>query len=168
MCQWVSASGVDVAPTADYIITITICLTPTSRGGVTVASSNLTDPPIININFNATEVDRYILCGGLKKTVSVMRGTESAQSFIDDEVPDGHTTVLPDSVAEVFDKRIREVCFSLKYPCGSCAMDKVVDFACKVGRVQGLRVVDKSICPIPIRRTLQVCVYLSAEKNPLR
>jgi choline dehydrogenase-like flavoprotein len=47
-------------------------LTPASRGSVTLASSDSFDPPIIDINFNATEADRYILREGLKKTVSVM------------------------------------------------------------------------------------------------
>jgi hypothetical protein len=69
-------SGVDVAPTGEYITTLTVCLTPTSRGSVTIASSDPGDPPVIDVNFNATEADRYILREGLKETVRVMRETK--------------------------------------------------------------------------------------------
>ena len=161
----VRMSGVDVAHTGEYITTITVCLTPTSRGSVTLASSDPADPPIIDVNFNATEADRFILREGLKKTVSVMRATKSGQSFVDEEVvPEGHEAVLPDSAEEVFDKRIRDFGFSLDHPCGSCAMGKVVDSECKVVGVQGLRVVDASIFPVPISAHPQVCVYALVEK----
>jgi choline dehydrogenase-like flavoprotein len=157
--------GVDVAATGEYITTLTVCLTPTSRGSVTIASSDPADPPIIDVNFNATEADRYILREGLKKTVSVMRETESGQSFIQDEVvPKGHTAVQPGSANDTFDKRIRDFGVSLDHPCGSCAMGKVVDPECKVMGVQGLRVVDASIFPIPISAHPQACVYALAEK----
>ncbi len=57
-------TGVDLPVNGSYITTETIILTPTSRGYVTIASSNPEDPPIIDCNFNATEADRYILREG--------------------------------------------------------------------------------------------------------
>ena len=161
----VGMTGVDAAPNGQYITTISICLTSTSRGSVTTASSDPADPPIIDINFNATEVDRYVLREGLKKNVSVFRETESGQSFIADEVlPSGYETILPDSADEVIDKRIRDFGFSLDHPCGSYTMSKVVNSECNVMGDQGLRVVDASIIPVPVAAHTQVCVYALAER----
>lgn len=158
-------TGTNLKVEGEHITTVTICLNPTSRGYVTIASSDPTDPPIIDVNFNATEVDRYILREGLRKTVSVMRDTKSGQSFVEDEdIPEGHNRLLPDSSDEAFNNRIRDFGLSLYHLCGSCAMGKVVDSKCKVIGVEGLRVVDASIFPIPISAHPQVCVYALAEK----
>lgn len=158
-------SGVELPFDGSFITTLTVCLTPTSRGYVSIASSNPADPPIIDVNFNATEVDQYILREGLKTTIKVMQDTESGQSFVEDEVvPEGHQKLQHDGPDEAFDKRIRDFGFSLDHPCGSCAMGKVVDSQCRVIGAEGLRVVDGSIFPVPISAHPQVCVYALAEK----
>jgi len=158
-------TGINLKVDGSHITTQTICLTPTSRGYVTIASANPTDPPIIDVNFNATEVDRYILREGLRNTVSIMRDTNSGQSLVEDEnIPEGHSRLLSDSPDEAFNIRIRDFGSSLYHLCGSCAMGKVVDSKCKVMGVEGLRVVDASIFPIPISAHPQVCVYALAEK----
>ena len=158
-------TGVQASPNCEYITTITICLTPTSRSSVTIASSDLADAPIIDVNFNATELTPYVLREGLKKNVGVIRGTESGQSFVADEaLPNGHQTILPDSADEVIEKRIRDFGLGLNHPCGSCAMGKVVNSECKVMGAQGLGVVDASIIPVPIAAHTKVSIYALSEK----
>ena len=50
------------------------------------------------------------------------------------------------------------------HPAGTAAMGKVVDSNLCVYAVQGLRVVDASVLPLPIAGHYQACVYAVAEQ----
>lgn len=158
-------TGVNTPMNGEYATTFTVCLTPTSRGYVAISSTNPLDPPVVDINFNATETDRFILREGLRQTASMLRDTEAGRSFVDCEaVPEGHQELLAGASDEAINARIRDFGFSLDHPCGSCAMGKVVDSKCRVMGVEGLRIVDASVFPIPLAAHPQVCVYALAQK----
>jgi choline dehydrogenase-like flavoprotein len=55
-------------------------------------------------------------------------------------------------------------CSGISHPGGTAAMGKVVDNNLLVYGVNGLRVVDASILPVPIAGHLQACVYALAEQ----
>jgi len=158
-------SGVNVPMDGTYITTVTANLAPTSRGHVSIHSKDPQQPPKIDVNANDTEVDRHILREGLRNISKVLRETPSGQSFVDSQVPpEGYPVLLPDSKDEAYDVRIRDFGFTLDHPMGTAAMGKVVDASCRVVGVNGLRVVDASVFPIPIAAHIQVAVYALAAR----
>ncbi|KAK3065600.1 hypothetical protein LTS18_000077 [Coniosporium uncinatum] len=158
-------SGVNVPMDGTYITTVTANLAPTSRGHVSIHSKDPQQPPKIDVNANDTEVDRHILREGLRNISKVLHETPSGQSFIDSQVPpEGYPVLLPDSKDEAYDVRIRDFGFTLDHPMGTAAMGKVVDASCRVIGVNGLRVVDASVFPVPIAAHIQVAVYALAAR----
>lgn len=71
---------------------------------------------------------------------------------------------MADCRDEDIDARIRDFGFGLDYPMGTCAMGKVVDTKCRVLEVDGLRVVDASVIPLPLSCHIQAAVYAFAAK----
>jgi choline dehydrogenase-like flavoprotein len=55
-------------------------------------------------------------------------------------------------------------CSTLYHAAGTAAMGKVVDADLKVYGVEGLRVVDASVMPVPIASHYQACVYAIGEQ----
>jgi choline dehydrogenase-like flavoprotein len=103
-----------------------------------VASSlNLT--PIIDLNYYATELDRVALHSAVRKVFNSLS-------------------------TEAIDARLVEFGLGFYHPGGTCVMGKVVDGECKVIGMQGLRVVDVSIMPLPLAVHYQATVYALAEK----
>ncbi|OAL36374.1 hypothetical protein AYO20_04270 [Fonsecaea nubica] len=157
-------TGIDVPLDGSYISTIVCFLTPTSRGSITLRSANIEDPPVIDVNFFDTDVDRAGLREALRKAASVHLGTEAGRSFISHEVaPEGYACIM-DATDEEIDKRIADFGYSLDHPTSSCAMGKAVDSHCRVVGVKGLRVVDASVFPIPMACHPQSVVYAMAER----
>jgi choline dehydrogenase-like flavoprotein len=50
------------------------------------------------------------------------------------------------------------------HPAGSASMGKVVDNQLRVRGVDGLRIVDASVIPVPLTAHIQMCVYALAEQ----
>ena len=53
---------------------------------------------------------------------------------------------------------------SCSHPAASCSMGKVVDSSCEVFGMEGLRVVDASVTPVPLAAHYQVPVFALAEQ----
>ncbi|KIV79958.1 hypothetical protein, variant [Exophiala sideris] len=158
-------TGVDAAFDGTHITTLSICVATTSRGSVTIRSTNPDDPPIVDPNLNSTEADRYLLREALRRSSRVLLQTESGKSFVSHEVtPEGYAAITEDATDEELDKRIQEFGVSIDHAMGSCAMGKVVDSHCRVKGVTGLRVVDASVFPVPLACHLQAAVYALAER----
>ncbi|KAJ9610823.1 hypothetical protein H2200_005600 [Cladophialophora chaetospira] len=148
----------------NYISTMAGCLTPTSRGSITLQSARVGDPPVIDVNFVDTEVDKFILREAIRKAAAVHLGTEVGKSFISHELPPEGYVAIADATDEELNKRIADLGYSFDHPMGSCSMGKVVDSHCRVFGVKGLRVVDASVFPIPISCHPQAAVYATAER----
>lgn len=158
-------TGTDAPMDGSHISTLAACLTPTSRGTVTLRSASAVDPPVIDTNFNATNVDKYILREGLRKATSVFLDTEAGKSIVSHEVPPaGYAPIVKDTSDQEIDRRIEDFGYSLDHPMGSCAMGKAVDSHCRVMGVKGLRVVDGSVFPVPLSCHIQAAVYAIAER----
>ena len=79
-------------------------------------------------------------------------------------LPDGHKCLPSDASDEDIDARIKLGGLSCSHPGASCSMGKVVDAFCRVFGVQGLRVVDASIIPVPLAAHYQAPVFVLAEQ----
>ncbi|KAK5045860.1 hypothetical protein LTR84_008953 [Exophiala bonariae] len=158
-------TGVTAEVDGSYATSISVCLATTSRGSITLRSADPTEPPVVDVNFNATESDKFILREALRKNASVWLNTESGKSFVSHEmVPEGYTPITAETSDAEIDKRIEDLGYSLDHPMGSCSMGKVVDSHCRVKGVDRLRVVDASVFPLPLACHIQNAVYVLAEK----
>ncbi|KAE9395797.1 aryl-alcohol oxidase-like protein [Gymnopus androsaceus JB14] len=138
-------------------------VTPTSRGTVTINSTNPLDPPLINPNFLDTEFDK----NAMRSAVLAARKFATAPVFSDYIIS---STTNSTTDAEI-DAYIQSVAGSLFHPVSTAKMSPtnaeygVVNPDLKVKGVTGLRIIDASVLPhIPAAHT-QVAVYLFAERG---
>lgn len=86
-------------------------LLPTSRGSITLASSNITDAPLANPNYLATEVDRFVFRDNMRRAIDFLGSNKTtlATQILDGEIPptgfsEGYSVTSTD---EYVDARIR-------------------------------------------------------------
>ncbi|KAE8315546.1 GMC oxidoreductase [Aspergillus transmontanensis] len=148
-----------------HICMTIIDLLPTSKGHVTINSTDPADPPVIDPNYLSTEVDRYTWRTGLRTAARLFLGTDSGKSFIDRETPpDGFEPISLNSSDEYLDARARHGAFSTYHAMGTCSMGKVVDNKFRVHGISNLRVVDASVIPTPIAGHIQAALYAMTVK----
>ncbi|KAI0595077.1 hypothetical protein F4775DRAFT_392357 [Biscogniauxia sp. FL1348] len=150
---------------ADHLTTDVVTFLPTSRGSVELRSANPEDTPKIHLNYLSTEVDKYIYREGLRQMTRFMLGTKFGKEYIAGEaVPEGLEAMsLGDDDAKL-DKRLALTGMTTWHPSGTCSMGKVVDSELRVKGVEGLRVVDASVLPVPLSAHIQAPVYALAEQ----
>ena len=147
-----------------YISTVSVNLLPTSRGRVTLSSSDPNSDLVIDPNYYATNTDKYLMRSALRRTLQVME-TPAAQAFVEGEVaPSGYPTLTSNSSDDEIDARVRQFSDCFHHTAGTASMGKVVDTELRVIGVKGLRVVDASVVPTPIAAHLQACIYALAEQ----
>lgn len=156
-----------VQPDAEHLTTLTVPFLPTSRGSVTLRSADPRDPPRIDLNYLATEADRCVAREGVRTLARLMLQTKFGREYIAGEsvppVPGMEAVSLGDS-DEKLDKRISLGGATTWHSGGSCAMGKVVDAEFRVKGVDGLRVVDASVLPVPLSAHIQAPVYAMTEQ----
>ncbi|KAK7732320.1 hypothetical protein SLS63_004997 [Diaporthe eres] len=156
-----------IQPDAEHLTTLTVPFLPTSRGSVALKSADPHDPPKIDVNFLATETDRCVAREGVRTLTRLMLQTKFGREYIAGEstppVPGMEAVSLDDS-DEKLDKRISLAGVTTWHSGGSCAMGKVVDAEFRVKGVDGLRVVDASVLPVPLSAHIQAPVYAMTEQ----
>lgn len=159
-----AAAPVEMAPMdGTHITTGVLCLSPTSRGTVTLASDKVTENPIIDPRYFATEHDRAVLRTGMRLTLKAMESA-ALKEYIEGETPPaGMPRISSASSDAELDKRVNAMSWSWFHAAGTASMGKVVDTRCRVYGIQGLRVVDTSIMPLSITAHLQAPMYAIAE-----
>ncbi|KAJ3554607.1 hypothetical protein NP233_g12386 [Leucocoprinus birnbaumii] len=140
-------------------------LTPTSRGTVTINSTNPFDPPIIDMNLLASDFDIFTFRESLKASQRFFSAPAWSDFIIESVQPPANTTTDND-----LDEFLRQNSIPSSHACGTCAMSAddaqygVVNSDLRVKGVTGLRVVDASVMPFVPAGHLQVPVYVIAEK----
>ncbi|KAI1105747.1 GMC oxidoreductase [Jackrogersella minutella] len=139
---------------------------PTSRGTVTITSKNPADAPLLDPNYFATEVDKYVWRESLRKIASLMVGhTHLGREIVAGETPlEGFEPLTPNASDEYLDSRVKAQGRSTFHGSSSCSMGKVVDTELRVKGVQNLRIVDASVFPISLGAHIQAPVYALAEQ----
>lgn len=159
-----AAAPVEMAPMdGSHITTGILCLSPTSRGTVTLASNKATDNAVVDPRYFTTEHDRAVMRAGMRLTVQVMKSTALGDYIESETPPPGMAEISSASSDEELDKRVEALSWSWYHPAGTASMGQVVDTKCRVYGVEGLRVVDASIIPVSITAHLQAPVYAIAE-----
>ncbi|KAF1952822.1 putative glucose-methanol-choline oxidoreductase [Byssothecium circinans] len=159
------AQGLTIPMDGNSIMTFYMGCLPTSRGTVTLSSSDPEASPAIDPNYYATEADKHVMRSGFRMHTKLMFDTPEGKDLVVEEyTPPGHKVASLDASDELIDKRIALGGSTVFHPAGTAAMGKVVDSSLKVYGVKGLRVVDASIIPNPIASHTQVAVYAIAEQ----
>ena len=141
----------DYSLAGTHISTPILGLLPTSRGTVTIADTDPTSDPVINPNYLDTELDREAMRTGVRLVTRTMLDTIHGRELIKEETPPpGQPRLSSSSSDEDIDRKLETIGRSFFQCAGTAAMGKVVDTELKVKGIQGLRVVDASILPLPL------------------
>ncbi|KNG48598.1 putative glucose dehydrogenase [Stemphylium lycopersici] len=154
------AQGMQVPVDGASVTTFFMGCLPTSRGSVSLASSDATENPIIDPNYYATELDRHVMREGFRMQSRLMLETLEGKDLIEMEhTPPGFPVLGANATEEEIDARIRLGAGTTYHPAGTAAMGKVVDSSLRVYGVNNLRVADASVIPKPLAAHYQVPVY---------
>ena len=157
--------GLDIPLDGTTIMTYYMACLPTARGRITLASADPNAHPVIDPNYCSTEADRFVMREGWRVTSRLMLETPEGQELVADEIaPEGHSCLPSTATDAEIDRRIDMGGVSCSHPAASCSMGKVVDAECRVKGVQGLRVIDASVIPVPLAAHYQVPVFALAEQ----
>lgn len=157
--------GLNLPMDGTYLASYAMLNIPTSRGRVSLASSSMNDPPVVDPNYYDTAVDRAALTYGVRRVLQALLGTEAGKSFVAEEVPPtGLPALNPKSTDDEIGARIRAAGVSHAHAAGTAAMGKVVSPDLKVYGIEGLRIADNSILPVAIGGHPQATLYAVAEQ----
>ncbi|KAH8703285.1 glucose-methanol-choline oxidoreductase [Talaromyces proteolyticus] len=139
---------------------------PTSRGNISISSSDMSDAPLINPNFLGTETDREVAIAAFRRVRQVFNSNAMAPVVDGQEVYPGSQYQTDNQILDYISSS-----FSLLFHASStCKMGSandsmaVIDPTAKVYGVQNLRVVDTSSFPILPPGHPMSTVYALAEK----
>lgn len=140
---------------------MTKVVTPSSRGTVTLRSADPLDTPLCNPNMLSTELDKKLLFAAVRLTAEGLEKSVAPEYGLSENGVDD--ILAGDYSDEAMMKRALNTVRTVNHGCGTCSMGTVVDSDCRVKGVQGLRVVDTSIIPLPLSAHYQAPVYGIAE-----
>ena len=159
------AGATNLPVDGNYIASSVMLCLPTSRGSITLSSASPTEPPIIDSNYYDTNTDRVSLIYGTRRILEALLDTSAGKAHIESEVtPPGFPPLDSKATDTEIDARIRAAGISHKHAAGSAAMGTVLGTDLLVKGVQGLRVVDASVLPVPVGGHPQATLYAIAEQ----
>lgn len=151
-------------------ITVSACnLRPTSRGSITLRSTDPADKPRIAPGYLSTPEDRQVAADAIRVTRRLM-GQAAMQPFSPEEYLPG-TAVGDDSASLA--KAAGDIGTTIFHPVGTAKMGlatdphAVVDERLRVIGVQGLRVIDASVMPTITSGNTNTPTIMIAEKGAM-
>ncbi|KAJ7772273.1 aryl-alcohol oxidase precursor [Mycena metata] len=158
--------GATQAPPTGYFMTISTAVTaPSSRGNLTLSTSNPFDQPNINPNLLGTDFDLFVM----KEAVRAARDFVTAEAWESYVVREFETLAAATTPATL-EQYIRKNSGTIFHPVGTASMSPkgarygVVDPDLLVKGVSGLRIADASILPLVPSAHTQVPVYIVGER----
>ncbi|KDR70983.1 hypothetical protein GALMADRAFT_103022 [Galerina marginata CBS 339.88] len=149
-------------PTGNFLSIGTALLSPTSRGFITINSTDPFAAPLIQPNFLSTDFD----VAALREAVKAARRFAAAPAWADYILVPVNNATTDDQI----DEFLRTTAASIAHPMGTAAMTPkdasfgVVDPDLRVKGVVGLRIVDASVIPIVPAGHTQAATYVFAER----
>jgi choline dehydrogenase-like flavoprotein len=95
-----------------------------------------------------------------------MLQSKFSENIVGESVPEGlpAEALALDDTDEKLDQRLAMTSGTTWHPSGTCSMGKVVDTEFRVKGVEGLRVVDASVIPVPLSAHIQAPLYALSEQ----
>ncbi|THU96778.1 aryl-alcohol-oxidase from pleurotus Eryingii [Dendrothele bispora CBS 962.96] len=159
---WINGKVGPEPAQGNFLTLGSVVVAPTSRGAVTLNSSDPLDPPLINFNLLSSDFDMFVQREAFRSAKKFLTGS-ACSSFIV-AAPTNATT------DEELDTFIRQNALGVFHPVSTAAMSGknatwgVVDPDLRVKGVSGLRVVDSSVMPIIPAAHTQAPTYIIAER----
>ncbi|KAJ5183210.1 alcohol oxidase [Penicillium capsulatum] len=158
-----SGSGFRVPFDGNHISSPVALLLPTSRGSITLASTDPLADPVLDPRYLDTETDRAAMRTGMRLALRVME-TDAAREAVEGETPPPGDERLTSACSDSdLDRRMQTVGSSFFQNGGTAAMGTVTDTQCRVKGVQNLRVCDASVLPVPLAGHYQAPMYAVGE-----
>ena len=144
--------------------TLSVCqLRPESRGHIRIRSTDPFEPPEMQPNYLATELDRRTAVAGLKAARAIA-ASAAMRSYVKREVKPGAGAASDADLLEF----CRDNGATIFHPTGTCRMGvdalAVVDPRLRVNGVAGLRVIDCSVMPTLVSGNTNGPAVMMAEK----
>ncbi|KAI0640466.1 aryl-alcohol-oxidase from pleurotus Eryingii [Trametes meyenii] len=164
---FISSSGAPVPSTGSFMSFYTIIVTPTSRGTVTLNSTDPFDPPVINPNFLSTPFDIAAMRRAIR-SVQRFASAPAWRGFLTGPAADFANVNISDD-AQV-DAWARAHTSTIWHPVGTARMGpygemgSVVNPDLTVKGTRGLRIVDASVLPLIPAAHPQAALYAFAER----
>ncbi|KAL8974484.1 MAG: hypothetical protein Q9197_001274 [Variospora fuerteventurae] len=158
-----ASAAVPATDSDNYAISSIALLTTTSRGNVTIASTDTNDNPVVSTNWLLTDTDQELAVAGFKRARQL---AAAIGITVGPEVFPGPQVQTDEQILQF----IRGTVGPIHHASATCAMGErsnpnaVIDPTGKVYGVQGLRVVDASAFPLLPPGHPQASVYMLAEK----
>jgi choline dehydrogenase-like flavoprotein len=140
-----------------------VLLRPKSRGKISLNSSAVEDPPVIDPQFFTKGSDMDVLLWGLKEARRIT-GSKVFKKYYPTEIMPGQSIQTDEKLKEY----IRNNAGTIFHPVGTCKMGKdkeaVVDNQLRVHGLKRLRVVDLSIAPKIVGGNTNAVAIMIGEK----
>jgi hypothetical protein len=163
------AQGLTILMDGNSIMSFFLGCLPTSRGTVTLGSSNPAAPPIIDPNSFATAADKHIMREGFRMQSKVMLDTSEGKNLVlEEHTPPGQAVAGLNATDEQIDERVKLGGSTISHPDGTAAMGKVVDTSLKVYGLKSLRIVDASVVSIIIISVISAWTENKIDPEPNR
>lgn len=144
--------------------TMSVCqLRPESRGYIRIRSTDAAEPPSMQPNYLATELDRATTVAGVRAARAIAE-SPAMRPYVKREVKPGPDITSDDGLLEF----CRNNGATIFHPTGTCRMGSdalaVVDARLRVHGVAGLRVIDCSAMPTLVSGNTNAPAVMMAEK----
>ena len=147
-----------VAPTAHAVTFGPCVLKPSSRGKVSLRSTNPKTKPKVVHNYFAAPEDRQSMMDGIRIGLEI-----AAQPAMRAHINSSHIVPKSGSDTDVWEY-VQRCTQTLYHPTSTCAIGPVVDSELRVHGIDRLRVVDASVMPSVIRGNTNAPTIMIAER----
>ncbi|KAH8818719.1 hypothetical protein DL96DRAFT_1621787 [Flagelloscypha sp. PMI_526] len=162
--EWLFQDGLAaLTEQGNYMNLPTACVSPASRGNITINSTDVFAPPLVNPNLLAEKIDLIIV----RESIKAVRRFIAAPAWDGIIIGSLNNNATTDEELDAF---VKQNAVSFFHPIGTSAMSPlgahygVVDPDLKVKGLKGLRIVDAGVAPsLPAAHTSAI-VYGIAER----